>query len=247
MIEAARQRLIFALDVDCPHAAERWVEQLHDKVGLFKIGKQLFTRSGPDIVQGVRERGGEVFLDLKFHDIPNTVARATVEACRLGVRMVNVHALGGAAMMRETVAAVSECCRSEKLFRPLLLAVTILTSSDQQTLLEIGLQRPVDEMVVRLARLAREAGMDGVVASPREVPLIRQACGREFAIVTPGVRPAFAAQDDQKRIATPAVALAAGADYLVVGRPIARAADPQRAAAAILEEMAAALAENNRG
>ncbi len=247
MIETARQRLIFALDVDCPRAAEYWVEQLHEKVGLFKIGKQLFTRCGPEIVRGVRKRGGKVFLDLKFHDIPHTVARATVEACRLGVRMVNVHALGGAAMMREAVAAVAECCRAEKLDRPLLLAVTILTSSDQQTLSEIGLQRPVDEMVVRLARLAREAGMDGVVASPWEVPLIRRACGREFVIVTPGVRPAFAAVDDQKRIATPAAALVAGADYLVIGRPIARAADPQWAAAAILEEMVAALDGDARG
>lgn len=247
MIEAARQRLIFALDVDSCEAAERWAEQLSGQVGLFKIGKQLFTRCGPDIVRRIQERGGEVFLDLKYHDIPNTVARATVEACRLGVKMVNVHALGGPAMMSETVAAVDECCAAEGLRRPLLLAVTILTSSDQETLHAVGIERSVEEMVPHLAGLARQAGFDGVVASPREVPLIRKACGDDFVIVTPGVRPAFASVDDQKRITSPAEAIAAGADYLVVGRPIAKAADPSSAALAIVEEMAQALAEVTRG
>ena len=247
MIEAARQRLIFALDVDSCEVAENWAEQLHDRVGLFKIGKQLFTRCGPDIVRRIQERGGEVFLDLKYHDIPNTVARATVEACRLGVKMVNVHALGGPTMMRETVAAVDECCAAEGLRRPILLAVTILTSSDQETLRAVGIERPVEEMVPHLARLAQQAGLDGVVASPREVPLIRQVCGADFVIVTPGVRPAFAAVDDQKRITTPQDAITAGADYLVVGRPIAKAAEPRAAATAILEEMAQALAGKARG
>ncbi len=247
MIEAARQRLIFALDVDSCAAAERWAEQLHDKVGLFKVGKQLFTRCGPDIVRRIQARGGQVFLDLKYHDIPNTVAQATVEACRLGVKMVNVHALGGPTMMRETVIAVNECCAAEKTKRPVLLAVTILTSSDQETLRAVGIDRPLEEMVPHLAKLAQQAGLDGVVASPREVPLIRRACGSDFVVVTPGVRPAFAAVDDQKRITSPAEAIAAGADYLVVGRPIAKAADPRAAATAILEEMAQALAEADRG
>ena len=247
MIEAARQRLIFALDVDSCEVAENWAEQLHDRVGLFKIGKQLFTRCGPDIVRRIQERGGEVFLDLKYHDIPNTVARATVEACRLGVKMVNVHALGGPAMMRETVTAVDECCAAEGLRRPILLAVTILTSSDQETLRAVGIERPVEEMVSHLARLAQQAGLDGVVASPCEVPLIRQVCGADFVIVTPGVRPAFAAVDDQKRITTPQDAITAGADYLVVGRPIAKATEPKAAATAILEEMAQALAGKARG
>lgn len=247
MIEAARERLIFALDVDSCAAAERWAEQLHDKVGLFKVGKQLFTKCGPDIVRRIQERGGQVFLDLKYHDIPNTVARATVEACRLGVKMVNVHALGGPTMMRETVAAVKECCVAEKLERPVLLAVTILTSSDQETLHAVGIDRPVEEMVPHLAKLAQQAGFDGVVASPREVPLIRRACGNDFVIVTPGVRPAFASVDDQKRITSPAAAIAAGADYLVVGRPIAKAADSRVAATMILEEMAQALAEADHG
>ena len=242
MTMTARDRLIFALDVDEFAAAQRWVELLHGKVGLFKVGKQLFTRCGPEVVAMVRRAGGEVFLDLKYHDIPNTVAMASVEAARLGVRMVNVHALGGREMMAKTVAEIDSRYPRGSADRPLLLAVTILTSSTDQTLREIGIERPVTEMVPRLARLAQEAGMDGVVASPREVPLIRAACGPDFLTVTPGVRPASAALDDQQRVTTPGEAIAAGADYLVIGRPIAAAADPAAAAGAILDEMAAALA-----
>ncbi|PLX81694.1 MAG: orotidine-5'-phosphate decarboxylase [Desulfuromonas sp.] len=241
MISEARKRLIFALDVDNFEDAEQWVKRLSEKVGVFKVGKQLFTRCGPEVVHMVRGEGGEVFLDLKYHDIPNTVAKAGAEACRLGVRMFNVHALGGREMMEKTVAEVDALFPRGSKDRPLLLAVTILTSSTEQTLCEAGIERPVVEMVPRLARLAREAGMDGVVASPREVELIRQACGGDFVIVTPGVRPAFAALDDQKRVTTPAEAIAAGADYLVVGRPISAAADPVEAADRILEEMASAL------
>ncbi len=241
MKDAARKRLIFALDVDEFVEAERWVKLLHRHVGLFKVGKQLFTRCGPEVVHMVRGEGGEVFLDLKYHDIPNTVAMASIEAARLGARMVNVHALGGSEMMARTVAEIDARYPRGAELRPLLLAVTILTSSTDQTLQEIGIERLVTEMVPRLARLAKQAGMDGVVASPREVPLIREACGPDFLIVTPGVRPAFAALDDQKRVTTPADAIAAGADYLVVGRPIAAAADPAAAAELILEEMAAAL------
>ena len=238
----ARERLIFALDVDDCAQARDWVEQLKDNVGVFKIGKQLFTRCGPDVVRMVREQGAEVFLDLKYHDIPNTVAKAAIEACRLGVRMFNVHALGGAQMMRTAVAEMDAWCSAAGVPRPQLLAVTILTSADQATLNEIGIDRPVDEMVVRLARLAQAAGCDGVVASPQEAALIRAACGADFAIVTPGVRPAFAAQDDQKRVTTPAAAIAAGATALVIGRPISAAADPVAAAGRILEEISAALA-----
>ena len=241
MKDAARKRLIFALDVDEFAEAERWVKLLYRHVGLFKVGKQLFTRCGPEVVHMVRGEGGEVFLDLKYHDIPNTVAMASLEAARLGARMVNVHALGGSEMMARTVAGIDARYPRGDGLRPLLLAVTILTSASDQTLQEIGIERPVTEMVPRLARLAKQAGMDGVVASPREVPLIREACGPDFLIVTPGVRPAFAALDDQKRVTTPADAIAAGADYLVVGRPIAAAADPVAAAELILEEMAAAL------
>ena len=241
MRDEAKERLIFALDVDCFEDAEKWVKLLHDKVGVFKVGKQLFTRCGSDVVRMIRGEGGEVFLDLKYHDIPNTVAMAGVEACRLGVRMFNVHALGGPEMMRETVAKADAFCPRGSAERPLLLAVTILTSSTEETLRAVGIDRSVREMVPRLARLAKEAGMDGVVASPQEVGLIRDACGPEFVIVTPGVRPAFASLDDQKRVTTPAEAIAAGADCLVIGRPISAAADPVEAADLILAEIEEAL------
>lgn len=241
MLSEARKRLIFALDVDSSAAAEEWVRRLRGNVGVFKIGKQLFTRCGPDVVRMVQDHGSEVFLDLKFHDIPNTVARAAIEACRLGVRMFNVHALGGRAMMAGASQAVREYVAAGENVPPLLLGVTILTSSSELTLREVGIERPVEEMVVRLATLARDAGLGGVVASPREVGLIRRACGPGFAIVTPGVRPAFAETNDQQRVMTPGEAIAAGSDFLVVGRPIAAAADPVDAAQRIVEEMAAAL------
>ncbi len=241
-MDDARRRLIFALDVDSFDQAQVWVERLAGQVGAFKVGKQLFTRCGPDVVRMIRERGAEVFLDLKYHDIPNTVAMAGVEALGLGVWMFNVHALGGAEMMAALVREVDRRCPRGTPGRPLLIAVTILTSSTDATLQALGIDRPVSEMVPRLARLAQEAGMDGVVASPQEVGLIRAACGPAFAIVTPGVRPAEAALDDQKRVMTPGEALRAGADYLVIGRPISAAPDPAAAAAAILAEMRAALA-----
>lgn len=238
----ARERLIFALDVDDFSAAENWVEKLHKKVGLFKVGKQLFTRCGPDVVKMVQDRGGEVFLDLKYHDIPNTVAKAAVEACKLGVKIFNVHALGGAEMMRKTVEEVDSYCASAGIDRPMMLAVTILTSSTEETLREVGIDRPVTEMVPRLAKLAKAAGFDGVVASPKEVTLIRAACGDDFVIVTPGVRPTFAALDDQKRVTTPTDAIAAGATALVIGRPISAASNPLEAAGKILAEIEDALA-----
>ncbi len=242
MKNQARERLIFALDVDNFAAAEKWVKQLHRQVGVFKVGKQLFTRCGPEVVHMVQAEGGQVFLDLKYHDIPNTVAMAGLEAARMGVKMFNVHALGGAEMMARTVAEIDKHYPRGDVRRPLLLAVTILTSSTDETLRQMGIERPVAEMVPRLARLAKAAGMDGVVASPKEVTLIREACGPDFAIVTPGVRPDFAALDDQKRVTTPAEAIASGADYLVIGRPISAADDPAAAADLILEEMALALA-----
>ncbi len=241
MNEEARKRLIFALDVDSFEKARDWVEQLHEQVGLFKVGKQLFTRCGPRVVEMIRERGADVFLDLKYHDIPNTVAKAGVEACRLGVGMFNVHALGGLEMMRRTVEEVDAWCAQNLQERPIMLAVTILTSSTEETLRGVGIERPVIEMVPRLARLAKDAGFDGVVASPQEVSLIREACGDDFFIVTPGVRPAFAALDDQKRVTTPAEAIRAGASHLVIGRPISAAPKPAEAAALILDEIADAL------
>jgi orotidine-5'-phosphate decarboxylase len=240
-MKSARERLIFALDVDAFEEAERWVKLLHEKVGVFKVGKQLFTRCGPEVVRMIRAEGAEVFLDLKYHDIPNTVAMAGVEASRLGVHMFNVHALGGREMMNATVSAVDRLFPRNSEGRPLLLAVTILTSSTEKTLQEVGIDYPVTDMVPRLAKLAREAGMDGVVASPREVGLIREVCGPDFVIVTPGVRPAEASLDDQKRVMTPGEAIAAGADFLVIGRPISAAPDPVEAAERILAEMESSL------
>jgi orotidine-5'-phosphate decarboxylase len=235
--EEARKKIIFAIDVENMAEAERWAEMLAPAVGMFKIGKQLFTACGPAVVKAIRERGGEVFLDLKYHDIPNTVAMASLEAARLGVRLFNLHALGGYEMMARTVEALNR--EFPNSFRSRILAVTILTSSTTENLREVGIDSPVAEMVVKLARLARKAGIDGVVASPLEIPLIREACGSGFLIVTPGVRPAFAATDDQKRVMCPAEAIKAGADYLVIGRPISAAPDPIMAAEAIVEEIMA--------
>ena len=233
--EEARKKIIFALDVESMAEAERWADLLAPHVGMFKIGKQLFTACGPAVVRAILGRGGEVFLDLKYHDIPNTVAMASLEAARLGVRLFNLHALGGYEMMARTVEALNRELPNS--FRSRVLAVTILTSSTAETLREVGIDLPVAEMVVRLARLAQKAGIDGVVASPLEIPLIREACGRNFLIVTPGVRPALAAADDQKRVMTPAEAVKAGADYLVIGRPISAAQDPILAAKVIVEEI----------
>jgi orotidine-5'-phosphate decarboxylase len=233
--EEARKKIIFALDVETLDEAESWADRLAPYVGMFKVGKQLFTACGPAVVKAIRESGGEVFLDLKYHDIPNTVAMATLEAARLGAKLCNLHALGGYEMMAKTTALLAGRFPANE--RPRVLAVTILTSSNEETLREVGIDLPVQEMVVRLAKLAQKAGADGVVASPQEVPLIRAACGKDFLIVTPGVRPAFSATDDQKRIMTPAEAVTAGADYLVIGRPIAAASDPVMAADMIIEEI----------
>jgi orotidine-5'-phosphate decarboxylase len=233
----ARRRLIFALDVESVGEAERLVGELLPEVGLFKIGKQLFLHAGPAIVRLVKDRGGEVFLDLKFHDIPRTVAKAGIEAARLGVRMFDVHASGSAEMMRATVAEVGRACRREGLRKPKILAVTVLTSLSREDLKRIGVIAGIESQVVRLARLAKESGMDGAVASPHEVVKIRKACGRVFTIVTPGVRLARAGWDDQKRVMTPEAAIRAGADYLVVGKPIRDAKSPRDAARAIVADM----------
>ena len=233
--EEARNKIIFALDVESMAQAERWADILAPHVGMFKIGKQLFTACGPDVVKAIIERGGEVFLDLKYHDIPNTVAMASLEAARLGARLFNLHALGGYEMMARTVETLHR--EFPDTDRARVLAVTILTSSDQSTLAEVGIGFPVSEMVVKLAMLAKKAGIDGVVASPLEISLIRAACGPDFLIVTPGVRPAFSSTDDQKRVLTPAEAIKSGADYLVIGRPISAAQDPIKAVDKIIEEI----------
>jgi orotidine-5'-phosphate decarboxylase len=234
-----KDKIIVALDVDDLLDALKLVEKLHEHVGAFKIGKQLFTARGPEAVRRIQNRGGRIFLDLKFHDIPTTVAKASVEAARHGVFMINMHALGGLAMMQEAARAVREFTGTGP--RPLMVAVTVLTSMGPEDLLPLGISTSIEELVPRLALLARDAGMDGVVASPREIELIKKACGPDFIVVTPGIRPLAAGTDDQKRAMTPAEAVRAGADFIVVGRPITHAPDPQAAARSIAEEIASAL------
>ena len=234
------RRIIFALDVSSLEEARKFVRLLKDRTGFFKVGLELFTAFGKEAIRAVQEEGGRVFLDLKFHDIPNTVSRAAEEAVKLGVDMLNLHASGGTEMMRET----ADRCRkiAEKLNRPkpILLAVTILTSLDEKNLREVGLLGPVAERVVALAELSRQAGMDGVVASPQEITAIRRKCGPQFVIVTPGIRPAFveAGKDDQKRVLTAGDAISAGADYIVVGRPVRLAPDPAAAMDKVIAEIA---------
>lgn len=232
-----KDRLIFALDVDSFEQAQHWVRLLHGEIGMFKVGKQLFTRCGPSVVKMIREEGGEVFLDLKYHDIPNTVAKAGIEAARMGVKMFNVHALGGRAMMQCMVDEVAQAAQVEGFELPIMLGVTILTSSSEADLQAVGILKPVVEMVPLLARLAQQAGLNGVVASAQELALIRDVCGDDFVVVTPGVRPKAASQDDQHRVMTPAEAIRAGSNYLVVGRPISKAVDPVAAAREIVEQM----------
>lgn len=230
--------VIVALDVPTAKEAIVIAETLRGAVGGFKIGKQLFTAEGPAIVRRLAEQGEHVFLDLKYHDIPNTVAGAVVSAVLTGAWMVNVHASGGRAMMMAAAEAAIAASARMRRERPLVIGVTVLTSLDDDALAEVGVPSSARDQVVRLARLAQDSGLDGVVASPLEIQDIRAACGEKFLIVTPGIRPpAQEGKDDQVRTLGPAEALAAGANYLVIGRPITAARDPRAAA----EEIAAAL------
>jgi orotidine-5'-phosphate decarboxylase len=231
-------RLVLALDLDSDSEALAVVDELRGSVGMFKVGHQLFTAYGPDIVRRIIAKGGKVFLDLKYHDIPNTVAKASAEAVKLGVSIFNVHALGGRDMMQAAAESAREA--ADKLGRevPLLLAVTVLTSMDEKSLRrELKITRSLQREVSHLARMAQRAGMHGVVASPQEIKMLRRAVRGPFVILTPGVRPAWAGKDDQKRIMTPGEAVAAGADYLVIGRPVLKAADRRAAVEKILEEI----------
>jgi orotidine-5'-phosphate decarboxylase len=231
-------KLVVALDVDTPAEALSLAKELSTVAGMFKIGSQLFTLAGPQIVRDVLALGAKVFLDLKFHDIPHQVAGAARSAAQLGVSMFTLHASGGAEMMRRAVEAVTEVAEREHVARPAVLAVSVLTSIDANTLAQIGVNSTPEESVLRLVKLAEQAGVDGVVASPQEAQRIRTAvANQKFLIVTPGIRPTENNADDQRRVATPAAALAAGADYLVVGRPITAAADPLAAARNIATEM----------
>ncbi len=236
-LKPGAERIIAALDVESADKAEDLARRLSSSVGSFKVGKQLFTAEGPSVVRRIKEVGGGVFLDLKFHDIPNTVALASAEASRLSVDLFNVHALGGGRMIEAAAKAAREAAEERGLTRPKLLAVTVLTSMSAEDLEAVGLGRDVEAAVVRLAKLARDSGADGVVASAKETPIVREACGNDFLIVTPGIRPSWAAAGDQRRVVTPKDALALGSDYLVIGRPITGADDPAEAAGRVLEEI----------
>ena len=225
-------KIIVALDFSDPRSALDLAQRLTPQLCRLKVGKELFTRAGPALVEQLIDAGFDVFLDLKFYDIPNTVAAACAAAAELGVWMVNVHASGGRRMMQAARERLEGFAR-----RPLLIAVTVLTSMEREDLAEIGLAGTPEENVQRLAALAKDSGLDGVVCSPREAQGLKQALGEGFLLITPGVRPAFAAADDQRRVMTPAQALAAGSDYLVIGRPVTAAADPLQALAAIREEV----------
>ena len=233
-----KERLVLALDVDNFKKAEELVSKLNNYVGVFKIGSQLFTAEGAKVVNMLNERGGKVFLDLKFHDIPNTVARAAEVATKSGVYIFNVHTSGGYEMMKAAAEATKKTSLALGIRKPLILGVTLLTSINQEILeKEIGIKKRLEEQVVHLAKLAKAAGLDGVVASPREIKEIRKACGEDFIILTPGIRPAGKSSDDQKRIMTPREAIKLGADFLVIGRPIRNAFNPVEAAKEMLKEM----------
>ncbi|HKD15591.1 MAG TPA: orotidine-5'-phosphate decarboxylase [Candidatus Angelobacter sp.] len=232
-LQEFRERLIVALDVPTASAAQRVVQQLGESVSTYKVGLQLFTAEGPAVVRELVAAGRTVFLDLKIHDIPNTVAHAVKSAVDSGAKMLTVHASGGAAVLRAAVEAANH--------RLSILAVTVLTSLNDEDMQEIGFAGTTVDEALRMAALARSTGCDAVVTSAREVSAVRRMLGEGFGIVVPGIRPIGASQDDQSRVATPAQAVQAGATQIVVGRPITRAADPIQAVKAILEEMAGAV------
>ncbi len=235
----AKDRIILALDVDTEKQALSLVEQLSPTIGVFKVGMQLYNSCGPQIVEKINQTGGKVFVDLKFHDIPNTVAAAGKVLTRLGCYMFNIHAAGGREMMNQLVKGVYEEAKLNNISPPLTLAVTVLTSISQSQLENDMFikDKSVEETVVEWARMAQECGINGVVCSPQEITAIRNACGRDFKIVTPGIRPSWSAANDQKRITTPKEAVTMGADYMVIGRPITAADNPQAAALRIIEEL----------
>ena len=230
-------RLIAALDFPTAEAAQQAVKEIGDAVSYYKVGMELYYAAGNDMIRFLKENGKKVFLDLKLQDIPNTVASALKVETTLGVDMINVHAVGGKKMMEAAAKAVKEKAEELGIERPKLLAVTILTSMDEEQFADLNYNNTIAEQVVSLAKLAKAAGLDGVVASPKEAAAIRKACGPDFLIVTPGVRPAGSALDDQSRVTTPVQAFANGSSHIVVGRPIMKAEDRKEAAAAIVEEI----------
>jgi orotidine-5'-phosphate decarboxylase len=231
-----KERIILALDVDHFEQAQTLVKEFKDHVGMFKVGKQLFTHCGTKIVDFIKMRGARVFLDLKYHDIPNTVAKAAIEALKLGVDMFNVHASGGLTMMQEARQALQEASEKLLLERPKMIAVTVLTSIDDNELKRMGIDIAAAELTKKLALLTKEAGLDGVVASGQDIPMIRGLCGPRFIIVTPGVR-IGEEKNDQKRTISPAEAVAAGATYIVLGRTVLTAKDPKETLDKIQEDL----------
>lgn len=229
-------RIIVALDVKTRTQALDLVSRL-EEAEVFKVGLELFTSEGPELIRDIQKLKKRVFLDLKLHDIPNTVAEAVRAGVRLGAALMTIHAAGGSEMMAAAAAAAAEESEKRGVPRPLLLGVTVLTSLKDEQLVQVGMNIPTGSQVLRLARLAVAAGLDGVISSPHEVELLRAEMGRGFLIVTPGIRPAWASADDQKRIMTPALAFQKGADYLVIGRPITRADSPAEAFSRIIEEL----------
>ena len=236
-IHHPKDKIIFALDVEHFSEAQYWVNLLKDQIGVFKVGKQLFTHAGPKVIDMIRKRNQNIFLDLKFHDIPTTVAKAGAEATKLNVSIFDLHALGGFEMMRKTVEASRTTAKELGIPKPLILAITILTSMDEDSLKEVGIRGPLLDEVGQLALLAMKAGVDGVVASPQEIGIIRKQCGEKFLIVTPGIRLPSDKKDDQKRTLSPKEAISAGANYLVIGRPIKEAKDPLEAVQRIVEDI----------
>ena len=234
MINPIRERLILALDVDTKDEALKLVAELHDVVGYFKIGMQLYYSCGNELIKEIHAIGGKIFLDLKLHDIPNTVYHAAKVISRQGVEMTNFHAGGGKEMLSKAVSGLTEGSSNP----PLALAVTVLTSLDDANLNNLGISTSVSETVANWADLAKASGCNGVVCSPMEISLVKERCGQDFVTVTPGIRPAWSVKNDQKRITTPYDALAQGGDYIVIGRPIRTAENPREAAMKIVDEMA---------
>lgn len=233
----ADERLIAALDVHTLDDVKKLVAELGDSVSYYKVGMELYYSIGREVIEYLNKENKEIFLDLKLHDIPNTVAEGLCSLMNLGVSMLNVHASGGYTMMKTAADKLRAAAREAGAKVPKIIAVTVLTSIGDDDWKKLGYTCPISEQVVRLAKLAKEAGLDGVVASPNEATLIREACGKDFLIVTPGVRPVWSAKNDQSRIATPAAALKNGATHLVVGRPIRTADSPKEAAEKIIAEM----------
>jgi len=231
-----KEKLIFALDVEHFQEAQKLVMEFREHVGMFKVGKQLFTHCGPKIVDFIKLKKSKVFLDLKYHDIPNTVAKAAIEAVKLGVDILNVHTTGGFTMMKEAKAALHDAAKNLHVRRPRIIGVTVLTSIDDQELQRMGIEIPVYELTKKLALLAKEAGLDGVVAGGSEIETIRSLCGKDFIILTPGVR-IEEKKDDQKRTITPVEAIQKGATYIVLGRAVRDSKNPQQLLAKISEDI----------